>query len=84
MSFNGQPNMFFGNFEGPAPEVKHFETIEFYFFCQMVKKMSYLLCSRFFQNFKTLKFLYDSVFHQIYPMNMYFHRKGHVFIVHKF
>jgi hypothetical protein len=30
-----------------------------------------------------LKFLYDLVFLQVHPMNMYFHRKRHVFVVQK-
>jgi hypothetical protein len=30
-----------------------------------------------------LKFLNDLVFHQVHPMNMYFHRRGHVFVVQK-
>jgi hypothetical protein len=30
-----------------------------------------------------LKFLNDLVFHQVHPMNMYFHRKRHVFVVQK-
>jgi len=35
------------------------------------------------QNLKTLKFLYDLVFHQVHPMNMYFHKKGHFFCTKK-
>jgi len=46
-------------------------------------KMSPLSCSFFLQNFKTSKFLNDLVFHQVHPMNMYFHRKRHVFVVQK-
>jgi hypothetical protein len=45
--------------------------------------MSPLLYIIFFQNFKTLKFLYDLVFHQVHSMNMHFHRRGHVFFVKK-
>jgi hypothetical protein len=45
--------------------------------------MSCLPCNLFLQNFKTLTFLYDSIFHQVQPMNMYFHRKRHVFVVQK-
>jgi hypothetical protein len=33
----------------------------------MIKKMSYSPCNPFLQNFKTLKFLYDLVFHQVHP-----------------
>ncbi len=45
--------------------------------------MNLLPCNPFIQNFKTLKFLNDLVFHQVHPMNMYFHRRGHVFVVQK-
>ncbi len=38
MSFNGQPNMFFGNFERLASKAKHFETIEYFFFVKWLKK----------------------------------------------
>ncbi len=41
-------------------------------------------CNPFLQNFKTLKFLYDLVFHWVHQMNMYFHRRGHVFVVYIF
>jgi len=46
--------------------------------------MNPLICSPFLQNFKTLKLLYDLVFHQVHLMNMYFHRRGHVFVVQFF
>jgi hypothetical protein len=49
----------------------------------MVLKMNLLPCNPFFQNFKILKSLYDLVFHQVHPMNMYFHRRGHVFVIKK-
>jgi len=49
----------------------------------MVFKMSPLFCNPFLQNFKTLKFFFDLIFHQIHPMNMYFHKRGNVFIVQK-
>jgi hypothetical protein len=52
-------------------------------FFQMVKIMSPLPCSPFLQNFKTLTFLYDLVFHRVHPMNMYFHKMGHVFLTKK-
>jgi hypothetical protein len=48
-------------------------------FCKMVLKMSPLPCKPFLQNFKTLKFLYDLIFHQIHTMNIYFHRRGACF-----
>jgi hypothetical protein len=41
--------------------------------------MNLLPYNSFFQNFKTLKFLFDLVFHQVHPMNMFFH----VFFVQK-
>ncbi len=66
-----------------ASKARHFEPIEHLFFYQMVLKNSHLSCIPFFQNFKTLKFLNDLVFHQVHPMNMYFHRRGHVFVVQK-
>jgi hypothetical protein len=50
----------------------------------MVIKMNLLPYSHFFQNFKTLTFLYDLIFHQVHPMNMYFHKKGHVFVKYNF
>jgi len=49
----------------------------------MVLKMSSLPCNPFPQNSKTLKFLNDWVFHQVHPMNMYFHKMGHIFVVQK-
>jgi len=50
----------------------------------MVLKMSPLHYSPFLQNFKTFKFSYDLVFHRVYPMNMYFHRKGMFLLYKKF
>jgi hypothetical protein len=43
------------------------------------------LCNPFFQNLKTLKFLYVLNFHQVHPMNMYFHifKNINKIIVHK-
>jgi hypothetical protein len=37
--------------------------------------MSLWPCSPFLQNFKTFKFLNNLIFHQVHPMNMYFHRR---------
>jgi hypothetical protein len=45
--------------------------------------MNPLFCNPFLQNFKTLKFLFDLIFHQIHPMNMYFNKRGNVLIVQK-
>jgi hypothetical protein len=81
MSFNGQPNMFFGKIINVeyiglhveslhmwlAPKAKHFEPIKHKFFVKS-------------QNFKTLKSLYGLIFHS---MHMYFHRRRHVFVVQK-
>jgi hypothetical protein len=66
-----------------APKARHFEPIEHNYFCQMVKILNPLLCNPFFQNFKTLKFVWLG-FHQVHPMNIYFHKWGHVFVVQKF
>jgi hypothetical protein len=49
----------------------------------MVRKMSPLACNLLRQNLKTLKFLYYLIFHQVHLMNMYFHRKGHAFVIQK-
>jgi len=67
-----------------ASKVKHFEPIEHNFFIKWFKKMIFLPYSPFIQNFKTLKILNDLVFHQVHPMNMYFHRTGHVFVLQLF
>jgi hypothetical protein len=48
-------------------------------FGQIVEKISVLPCNYFFQIFKTLKFLYDLVSHQVHTMNVYFHRRGACF-----
>jgi hypothetical protein len=86
MGFNGQPNVFFGKIISYTCDLhlklnilNPLNTI----FCQMVKKMNLFSCSHFLQNFKTLTFLYDLVFHQVHPLNMYFHRRGHIFVVQK-
>jgi hypothetical protein len=64
-------------------KVRHFEPIEHNFFIKWFKKMSPLPCNPLLQIFKILTFLYDLVYHQVHPMNMYFHKRGHVFIVQK-
>jgi hypothetical protein len=86
MSFNGQPNMFFGMFIS--------------FICDLHLKLDILNplninflsngflnesspCNLLFQNFKILKKFNNSGFHQVRPMNMYFHIRGHVFVVQK-
>ncbi len=63
-----------------TPKAKHFEPIEHNLFSKWLKKNPFP-CNLFFQNFKSMKVLYDLVIHQIHPMNMYFHKRGHVSIV---
>jgi hypothetical protein len=46
--------------------------------------MSPLPCNSFVQNFKALKFYYDFGFHQVHPMNIYFHRRGMFLLYTKF
>jgi hypothetical protein len=82
MNFNGQPNMFFVKIIYCACDLLlklDILNLLNILFCQMVRKMNLLPCSPFFQNFKTLKFLYDLVFHQVHLMNMYFHKNGYAF-----
>jgi hypothetical protein len=80
MNFNGQANMFFGKIIICTSDLHlKLDILN----PLMVLKMNISSYSSFFQNFKTLKFLYDLVFHQIHPMNMYFHRRGYVFVVQK-
>jgi hypothetical protein len=61
----------------------HFEPIELLFLSNGLKNQ-YFTCNLFLQNFKTLTFLHDLAFHQIHPMNMHFHKMGHLFVVQKF
>jgi len=86
LRFNGQPNMFFWQdyflHMWFALKVKHFEPIEHSFFVNGLKKWILCLVALSFKNSK-LKFLYDLVFHQVHGMNMYFHGRGHVFVVQK-
>jgi hypothetical protein len=63
-----------------ALQTKHFEPIEHNFF---IKWLFPFPSSPFLQNLKTLKFLYNLVFHQVHLRNIYFHKKGHVFVVQK-
>jgi hypothetical protein len=50
----------------------------------MVKKMSLFSLQPFLSNFQNiLNFLYNLIFHQVHLMNMYFHRKEHIFVVKK-
>jgi hypothetical protein len=43
--------------------------------------MSLLPCNFFFSNFLDFEILYDLDFDQIHLVNVYFHRKRHVFII---
>jgi hypothetical protein len=63
----------------PTPKARHVEAID----CQMVFKMSPLPFSLFLRNSKIVKLFYDSIVHEVDQMNMYFHRKSHVFVVQK-
>ncbi len=86
MSCNGQSNMFFGKIISYTCDL-HLK-LEILnplniIFCQMVNKMNPFPHNPFLQNLKTLKFLYNLVFHQVHLMNMYFHRRGHAFVVQK-
>jgi hypothetical protein len=79
MSFNGQPNMSFGMFISFTCDLHlKLDILNplYIFFYQMGFKMNPLPYNPFFQNFKSLKILNDLIFHQIHPMNMYFHRRG--------
>jgi hypothetical protein len=86
MNFNGQLNMFFGRIISYTCDL-HLKLDILNplnnLFCQMVKKWI-LWFVPFPSKFKTLKFLYDLVFHQVHLMNMYFHKRGHVFVVQLF
>jgi len=86
MNFNGQLNMFFGKIISYTCDL-HLKLDILNplnnLFCQMVKKWI-LWFVPFPSKFKTLKFLYDLVFHQVHLMNMYFHKRGHVFVVQFF
>jgi hypothetical protein len=53
-------------------KTKHFEIIEHTFLSSDFLNES--LAIPFFQNLKTLKNLYVLNFHQVHPMNMYFHK----------
>ncbi len=47
----------------------------------MVFKNSHFPYNTFLQNFKTLKFSHDLVFHQVHPMSKYLHRRKHVIVI---
>ncbi len=85
MNFKGQPSMFFGKIFPYTCDL-HFKlnisNPSNNFFVKWLKKNPFP-CNPFLQNLKTLKFLYNLVFHQVHTMNIYFHRRGHVFVVQK-
>jgi hypothetical protein len=64
----------------PASQARHLKPIENNVFVKWLKKSPFPY-SVFLQILKTLKFLYNLVFYQVHIMNIYFHRRGHVFIV---
>jgi hypothetical protein len=67
-----------------AFEAKHFESIEYNFLVKWFTKWVLCFVALSFKIFKTLRFLYDSIFHQVYPMNMYFHKRGHFLLYKRF
>jgi hypothetical protein len=86
ISFNEQPNVFFGKVISYTCDMH----IKLYIlnplnimFLSNGLKMNPLPYNLFLQIFKTLSFLYDLVFHQVHPMNMYVRRRGHAFVVQK-
>jgi hypothetical protein len=86
MSFNKQPNMFFGKIIYCTCDLHlklNILNLLNIMFLSNGLKMSHFPCSLLHQNFNTLKFLHDLIFYQIHPMNMYFYKSGHVFVVQK-
>jgi hypothetical protein len=80
MSFNGQVNMFFGKIITYTCDLHLKLNI---LNTLMILRMNILPYSFFFQNFKTLKFFYDFIFHKIHPIKMYFHWGGGMFLLYK-
>jgi len=87
MSFNGQPNMFFNMFISctcdPHLKLDILNPLNIIFLSNGFLNES-LALQPFPSNFKTLKLLNDFVFHEVHSINMYFHRRGHVFVVQNF
>jgi hypothetical protein len=87
MNFNGQLNMFFGKIFSCTCNL-HLKLVFLnplnIIFFQMVEILFFFLVAFFFQNLKILKILYNLVLHQVHIVNMYFHRRVHVFLVKKF
>jgi hypothetical protein len=87
MSFNGQLKMFFGHIISYTCDLhlklNILNPLNIIFWSNGFK-MNSLTCKTFLQNFTTLTFLYDLVSHEVHPMNMYFHERGHVFVVQNF
>jgi len=81
VSFNGEPNMFFGKIVSCTCDlhlkldILNSSNTIFLWNCLKIEPFA-------LQPFP-LKFLFNLVFHQVHPMNMYFHRRGHVFVVQK-
>jgi hypothetical protein len=86
MDFNGQPNMFFGMFISFTCD-QHLKLDILNLLNMIFLSSNGVLNESFtlqpflskFQDFE----IFEWVFHQVHPMAMYFHRKGHVFIVQK-
>ncbi len=49
----------------------------------MVKKGNRFPCNPFLQNFNYLELKCDLIFHQLHPINMYLHRRKHIFVEQK-
>jgi hypothetical protein len=83
MGFNGQANIFFSKITSCTCNVHIKLDIlnpsNISFFAKWLKN-EYFTFSPFLQNFKTFNFLYNLIFHQVHPMNMYFHKRGHVLL----
>ncbi len=84
MSFDGQPNMFFGKIISCTCDL-HLKldilNLLNFFLVKWLKKWVLFLTTLSFNFSKLLKEIYNLIFHQVHFMNMYFHRKGHIFIV---
>jgi hypothetical protein len=65
---------------GLAPKAKHFDLIEHNSLRNIFLNESFAL-QLFFSKFQDFAILYDLDFHQVHLVNVYFHKKGHVFIV---
>jgi hypothetical protein len=72
MNFNVQPNIFFDKIISC--------TYDLHLKLDILNPLNII----FLSNGLKMSFffaLFDLVFHQVHPMNMYFHRRGHAFVV---